>query len=209
MNTNFDENYFRSIEKANTQERTKREFDYIQNNVTPMEGERVLDIGCGTGAFGKAILEKNNGTEVHFSDISPVAEKYLEGLPFTCCPAEQTPYPDEYFDKVYCLHTISHVKDRAKVVKELLRITKKGGTLAIIGPNRNNVYLRKLASLVGIIPSFHFDKTAKWLITKRGVNNLLVSNGWQIETIVYFGDYVKKSLPLDFLRLRVLAIAKK
>ena len=174
-----------------------------------MEGDRVLDIGCGIGTLGKEIAEKNKGVEVFFSDISPVAGEYLEGLNFTCCPAEKTPFPDEYFDKVYCLHTISHVTDREKTVRELLRITKKGGILAMIGPNKHYATVMKMALSLGLIPPYNIDKTAKWLITPSGITKLLTKSGWHVIKIMYFGQHLKKTLPLSFLRLRVLAIAKK
>lgn len=209
MSRIFDQSYFRQIEKANAQEKNKKEFNYILKHVQPEKGERVLDIGCGIGTFGKTIIDQNKNVEVFFSDVSEVAEGYLKGLNFTCCPAETTPFPDEYFDKVYCLHTISHVEDRKKVMLELLRITKKGGTLALIGPNRNDVYLRRIASFFRIIPAYHIDKTAKWFLSRGGVSSLLTLGGWQVATILYFGEYTKRSLPFDFLRLRILAIAKK
>lgn len=209
MNTKFDEKYFHSIEKASVQERTNREFEHILAIATPRSGEKVLDIGCGTGAFGKTILTKNDKIEVFFSDISPVAEEYLKGFNFSCSPAENTDYPDDYFDKVYCLHTISHVVDKNKVAKELLRITKPGGTVVIIGPNKYYVLLMKLASFVGMIPKYNFDKTAKWLLTSNNVSRLLVSGGWKIVKVMYFGHYIKKLRVFHFLGLRVLAIAKK
>lgn len=209
MSKIFDQSYFRQIEKANAQEKNKKEFDYILKHVEPRNGERVLDIGCGIGTFGKTIISQNKNVEVFFSDISEVAAEYLGELNFTHCSAEETPFPDEYFDKVYCLHTISHVNDRKKVIKELYRITKKGGVLALIGPNRNDVYLRKIASFLRIIPPYHIDKTAKWFLSPRGIRSLLASSGWHIATILYFGEYTKRSLPLDLLRLRILAIAKK
>jgi ubiquinone/menaquinone biosynthesis C-methylase UbiE len=209
MSKTFDQEYFRAIEKASTQERTKQEFNYILSVVAPSDGESVLDVGCGTGAFGKTIIEQNAGVKVFFSDISPTAKDYLAGLNFFCSPAEVMPFADETFDKIYCLHTISHVVDREKVARELLRITKKGGQLVIIGPNRNYVFLMRLALLFGRIPSYNFDKTAKWLLTQGGVRRLLSENGWEVVKVEYFGHYIKKLLAFNFLGLRVLAVAKK
>lgn len=209
MKEKFNEDYFHGIEKSSRLARIKPEFDHILDVVPIGDGERILDVGCGTGFFGRMVMERNSSASVVFSDISPVAKDYLEGLEFVCTPAEKTPFPDEHFDKVFCLHVISHVYDKDAVIKEFLRITKKGGTLVIIGPNKKYVYLMKTALFFGLIPSYNFDKTAKWLLTPTGLRQLLEGNGWTVVKMEYFGHYIKKLSAFNSLGLRVLAIAKK
>ena len=45
------------------------------------------------------------------------------------------PFPDSSFDAAVCFEVIEHVADPAALVRELARVLRPGGTLAISTPN--------------------------------------------------------------------------
>ena len=73
----------------------------------PKEGEKILDVACGGGALSLEIAER--GCEVHGVDISEdtikgakrLAERERIACEFEIGSAEDLPYQDGYFDKVY------------------------------------------------------------------------------------------------------------
>jgi SAM-dependent methyltransferase len=99
-------------------------------------GQRVLDVGCGTGVV--AITAANRGAKVSGLDLTPtllerarfnatvahVDVDFIEG------DAEALPYPDGTFDVV--LSQFGHIfaPRPAVAVREMLRVLKKGGTIA-------------------------------------------------------------------------------
>lgn len=40
---------------------------------------------------------------------------------------ENIPFPDEFFDAVFCSNALDHVEDPKKTVEEIHRVLKKGG----------------------------------------------------------------------------------
>ena len=44
------------------------------------------------------------------------------------------PFPNNYFDEVYCSHVLEHVEDLVRVMEEISRICKPGAKIKIIGP---------------------------------------------------------------------------
>jgi SAM-dependent methyltransferase len=49
------------------------------------------------------------------------------------------PIPDDSFDQVYCSHVIEHLKDWVNAIREMIRITKNGGTIEILTPHCSSV----------------------------------------------------------------------
>jgi 2-polyprenyl-3-methyl-5-hydroxy-6-metoxy-1,4-benzoquinol methylase len=106
-----------------------------------IRGQRILDVGCG---FGEAVLAcmargaQAEGIEPDEQRVS-VSRLLLKsfGLPQAVLPAsgEAIPYPDEAFDVVISQHVLEHVRDRAAVVSEMVRVTRPGGRLLISVPN--------------------------------------------------------------------------
>lgn len=99
--------------------------------------KRVLDLGCGAG-YGSSILLKA-GNEVFGIDISQKAVDYAKtnypGVNYFCCPADNLPFGNDYFDAVVACEIIEHVQDPKKVLREICRVLKKGGDLFISTPN--------------------------------------------------------------------------
>lgn len=99
-------------------------------------GERVLDVGCGTGVV--AITAARRGARVSGLDLSPVlladarqnAELIGAQIDFTEGDAEALPYADASFDVV--LSQFGHMfAPRPEVaVAEMLRVLQPGGRIA-------------------------------------------------------------------------------
>jgi ubiquinone/menaquinone biosynthesis C-methylase UbiE len=204
----FDEDYFDNLEKVSSQIRFDEEMDRVYREIPPVRGEKNLDLGCGTGRLGLYFLSRDRDLNVSFSDISPLSSRYLKGHNFINCPIEKTPFNDNTFDKIYCLHAISHFEDEQKSIVEIKRILKKDGRLLIITPNQYYVNVLKLASFLRLIPKYKFDKTIKKLYNTRSLKRVFRKNKWTVEKIYYFGSYPNRLLKFNFFRMRILMIAK-
>ena len=104
--------------------------------------EAVLDIGCGTGAEARALLRRPDfAGRLLAVDQSPglieaaarlAAEEGLEGrVDYRVGDAHRLDLPDGAFDVVIANTLLSHVVDPAAVLREMVRVTRPGGTVAV------------------------------------------------------------------------------
>lgn len=97
----------------------------------------ILDLGCGEGT--RLNLIKGSGKKLTGIDVSDTAIKraklnYPE-INFVSGNIEKLPYPDASFDLVYSAFVFEHLDKPEKVLKEAIRVLKKGGGLLVIAPN--------------------------------------------------------------------------
>lgn len=118
--------------------------DWI-DGISPLKGQRVLDVGCGGGILADAMARK--GAEVLGIDL---AEKSLKVAQLHALEAgtSQITYrlvaaealaaemPDQ-FDVVTCMEMLEHVPDPASVVQACARLAKPGGWVFFSTINRN------------------------------------------------------------------------
>ncbi len=113
-------------------------------------GERVLDIGTGTGELARR-LAQNRDCQVVGLDPSPAmiaeaqrkaTEGHWGGLVFEVveAPFLEIPYPDGAFDAVGSTQAFHHLHERHKpaAVREMARVLRTGGRLAIGDPMFQN-----------------------------------------------------------------------
>lgn len=100
--------------------------------------KKILDLGCGTGR--NTIYMAQQGFSVYALDISKtgvaITKKKakslgLKNIKFKVADIKHTFYPDNYFDAVLCIFTLSHglLKDNKDAVDEIYRILKPKGML--------------------------------------------------------------------------------
>lgn len=108
-----------------------------------LPGKTVLDIGSGNG--GLCIATALAGAaNVHGLEAEPqrilLARKWAEcrnvPVSFRQGVAEALPFEDETFDVVFFWSVIEHVESHEKSIREIARVLKPGGVVAINGPNR-------------------------------------------------------------------------
>lgn len=94
---------------------------------------RILDVGCGTGANLEMLAQFGNAEGV---DVSDDALEFCQkkGLTVQKGLAETLPYGDETFDITTALDVIEHLDDDIAGLKEMFRVTKKGGYAVIFVP---------------------------------------------------------------------------
>ncbi|HAR43442.1 MAG TPA: hypothetical protein DCS07_12560 [Bdellovibrionales bacterium] len=112
----------------------------------------VLDIGCGVGDWTAALLTiLPEGTKVCAVDREPAwvqktQDRFGHRVLVQQAAAEHLPFPNASFDLVTCQTLLIHVSDPKHVIKEMLRVLKPGGLLAVAEPSnaaqtRDSIYL--------------------------------------------------------------------
>jgi ubiquinone/menaquinone biosynthesis C-methylase UbiE len=100
------------------------------------DGQRILDVGCGTGSLARELL--SHGQTISVVGIDP-ASTYVsfaeEAIPdtrarFQVGSAETLPFPDASFDAALSLLVLQDVADPDRVVGEMARVTRDGGVVA-------------------------------------------------------------------------------
>jgi ubiquinone/menaquinone biosynthesis C-methylase UbiE len=123
----------------------------------PQPGEVILEVGCGTGVLDRWLAHRTGGANrIVGVDINPfllrqaTALARQEGLEhlitFQEGNAEALPFPDNNFDIAMSSTVIQRV-DADRMLAEMVRVTKPGGRVAIVGhahdmPRWVNVPLR-------------------------------------------------------------------
>ncbi|MCJ7805513.1 class I SAM-dependent methyltransferase [Patescibacteria group bacterium] len=97
---------------------------------------QILDMGCGEGTRLNFVAR---GKECYGIDISSkaigLAKKKYSKLHFTVGDLETLPYKNESFDLVYSAFVFEHLDNPEKVIKEGIRVLRKGGKFLVVAPN--------------------------------------------------------------------------
>ena len=110
---------------------------FIDEHAEMFRGKQVVDVPAGTGITSQALVDV--GARVHPFDLFPEYFR-VEGL--VCQRAnvlEGVPLQRHAADVVVCQEGIEHFSDQYKVLRELNRILKPGGTLLLTTPNASNL----------------------------------------------------------------------
>ena len=115
------------------------------DDIVPLAGKRVLDIGCGGGILADAMARK--GAEVLGIDLAGKAlkvaqlhalEAQTQGVRYREVSAETLAAEQpESFDVVTCMEMLEHVPDPSSVVRACATLVKPGGHVFFSTINRN------------------------------------------------------------------------
>lgn len=139
-------------------------------------GQRVLDVGSGTGTLALLIKHAHPDVEMHGLDVDQqildIARNKAEQVGVIPVLQQGTathlPYPNDSFDRVFSTLMLHHLKrqDKQQALAEIYRVLKPGGELHVADfakPNDTTMWLISLVirwaeeahdNVLGLLPVF-------------------------------------------------------
>ncbi len=181
----------------------KRRMKAILEYLDIQDGERVLDCGCGLGfhlmVMGELYQGRLTGLDRDLMRLRK-AQHELDGkpIPLTTGDICRLPYASHSFDKILLSEVLEHLPDDKAALKEVLRILKPGGVVAITVPHKNYPFwwdpINKTREFLSLSPIRQGLFGGIWtdhvrLYTPETLQELISGNGLVIEDMRVFTHY--------------------
>jgi 2-polyprenyl-3-methyl-5-hydroxy-6-metoxy-1,4-benzoquinol methylase len=145
------------------------------------EGEgRLLDVGCGSGAFLANMQSLGWRVEGVDFDAAAAANAARKGLNVHVGSLADQRFTDDAFDAITMSHFIEHVHEPRALLEECLRILRPGGRVVIVTPNsRSYGHSRYGRNWMHLDPPRHLH-----LFDARNLTVLAETAGFQVDRVV-------------------------
>lgn len=145
------------------------------------DGDKTIDIGCGTGGFVRRVLEKYPTNESWGVDISStVIEQNKKACPdgvfFQQYIGDMDKVPDDYFDVAFAGEVLEHLEEPRLLFEDARRCLKNGGKFIITTPNERQI----------------LSKEHLWYFTKDDIQKLYEDAGFSNIEFIDLKDFESK-----------------
>jgi len=99
------------------------------------DGDRVLDVGCGTGSLTFALSQIANIASGTGIDLTEAYVEFARSrntnphITFRAADARALPFEDNSFDRAFSMLVLQFIPDAARAVAEMRRVVQPGGTV--------------------------------------------------------------------------------
>lgn len=125
----------------------KRRAGRIIEEANPQPGEKIIDLGCGTGYYLYLLNSlpttlRLTGFDFDGKALDEARVTLSRGkINFVVGDMHKMPFKNNSFDKAVCSEVLEHLKDDRVALAEIYRILKPGGSLMISVPSQNYPFL--------------------------------------------------------------------
>ena len=113
----------------------------LREMLDPTAGERVLEVGPGTGYYALPVAEwlSPDGRldvldvqqEMLDHTLRRAREHGIDNITPTLADARELPYADDSFDGAYLVTVLGEIPDQDATLRELARVVKPGGRIVV------------------------------------------------------------------------------
>ncbi|MBI2538151.1 MAG: methyltransferase domain-containing protein [Gemmatimonadetes bacterium] len=144
--------------------------------------DRLLDVGCGTGALLHALSRSFPAMQLARIDPSPemlglAGHKLGASVELHVAWAERIPYPNDLFDVVASCSVFHYLRQPMVALKEMLRVLRPGGSLVITDWCDDYLACRVCDRVLRVLSPAHFrtyrERECRELLQAAGVGALL------------------------------------
>ncbi len=156
---------------------------WIYEEIERVLGREVLEVGSGTGNITRFLAQEDR--QVVATDGLPAYREHLRRLyagngnievsEFDLNSAAPPDFVERQFDSVVCLNVLEHIEDDLGALREMRRVIRPGGYLALLVPSHPVLY-GKFDLAVG-----HFRRYSKSPLLK-----LLRQAEFEVNSIKFF-----------------------
>jgi ubiquinone/menaquinone biosynthesis C-methylase UbiE len=127
--------------------------------------DHILDLGCGHGRSLAELAARASTGHVVGADPSELMVEIAaqrnralikaDHVDIVLASVESLPFPDDFFDKVLCVHVLYFLKDLDASMREIARVLRAGGRLGLLfRTNADVAAVRSFPSEVYRFPAF-------------------------------------------------------
>lgn len=163
---------------------------------------KLLEIGCGGGAFSRAIKKHYKLLEVVgcdlISEVLAMAQKKNGGVAYQQANVYHLPFKDTSFQAVVSFDVWEHLEKPKVAFKEVWRVLKPGGIFHFFVPTEGN-----RLSLFQLLPSRFYSIKKEYTghvqaYTKESLLSLLTQTGFKVKKTEYSCFYFYQLIDLSF-----------
>ncbi len=142
---------------------------------------KVLEVGCGTGFFLKALIDKGFSRNVF--GIEPSLKMVLDAAPalrkkIKVNIFKSSLFPKNSFDLVLCFHTLDHMFDPKEFVRGAHSMLKKNGYVIAVVHDTEGLSVKLFGEKSAI-----FDIEHIYLFNKKTLQEIFMRNSFKIVKI--------------------------
>jgi 2-polyprenyl-3-methyl-5-hydroxy-6-metoxy-1,4-benzoquinol methylase len=202
----FDENYFSTHTYANVTF-AKYSMYWWSNRFYAMlarrygkRGARLLEVGSG---LGHLVGQLEDSFETHGLDVNYWAVKQaktaINKTQLQTASAQELPFTNDSFNVVIIKHIVEHLPDPQKAIREIARVTEKGGTLILSTPNLDSLLKPwKGEKWIGYQDPTHISlkRPAEWVSCIEGagftIKRIFADGFWDVPYIPLIPSPIQK-----------------
>lgn len=166
----------------------------------------MLDLGCGDAIFSAPLSDKIK--DIYCVDPSLIAlerifRRKLDNLYPILATGDKLPFPSNFFDGVFSIFVIEHIKNPKKILNEIHRVLKPDGEL-VISTDSKYYYKYFRFPLEWVKGNFNVrknDPTHVSLMTPKQMRHLLKETNFRIEIDgmhFFIRESRRKKIPQSF-----------
>ncbi len=143
-------------------------------------GDSILDLGCGTGPYGKILIDKGHdwyGLELN-PGIAALAQQ--SGLPVDVGDATATGLDHDSFDHVLLIEVIEHIETPSAILEEARRLARRSVIISV-----PNVAAIPLLFPYGVTPWHLLEADHKNFYGPGNLTSLLAGHFDRVEVVPY------------------------